>query len=137
MLSTATWTAVVNKKYLTSSTFKALDVAVKAYIGEKNSLPNLVKTWNAWTKKFHDKRQTYKNSDRYVVGGALDDIAALVGSANSGGALVVLPAGKPGSGTGVRSNIPTFNPPLNVDFPNDPPSPPRFPRCPPPRDLSR
>lgn len=95
MLSTATWTAVVNKKYLTSSTFKALDVAVKAYIGDKNNLPNLVKTWNAWTKKFHDKRQTYKNSDRYVVGGALDDIAALVGNANSGGALVVPPVGKP------------------------------------------
>ena len=77
-LTTQTWSLVVKKKYFTSTEFKALDTAVKAYLLDKSTLDQLRARFSAWNKKFTDVGQTYKDSDRYIAGGALDDIAALI-----------------------------------------------------------
>lgn len=53
-LNLTTWSAVVNKKWLTSSTFKELDAAVKAYLGNQtlpSNLTNLRAKWTAWSAK--------------------------------------------------------------------------------------
>jgi hypothetical protein len=84
-LDKTSWTAVVKKKFFTSSEFKALDTAVVAYLADKSKLPGLTTRFNAWNKKFTDIGQTYKDSDRYTAGCALDDIALLVQPARQGG----------------------------------------------------
>lgn len=81
-LTTASWDLVVKKKFLTTDSFKALDLAVRRYIADRSTLPDLKLKWAAWTKKFTGNK-TYKSSDRWTAGCALDDIAALV-SAGAG-----------------------------------------------------
>ena len=83
-LDKVSWAAVVKKKYFTSKEFKALDTAVVAYLADKSKLPGLRTAFNAWNKKFTDVGQTYKDSDRYTPGCALDDIAILVQPAQQG-----------------------------------------------------
>jgi hypothetical protein len=55
-----------------------LDAAVRAYIGSKSTpdLNTMRAAWNTWIAKFPNN--DFKRSDRYVAGGALDDVAALV-----------------------------------------------------------
>lgn len=79
-LNLTTWSAVVNKKWLTSSTFKELDAAVKAYLANQtlpSNLTNLRAKWTAWSAKLQKDHKTYLTCDRYVKGGALDDLALL------------------------------------------------------------
>jgi hypothetical protein len=79
-LTLISWNAVVSKKWKTSSEFKQLDTAVKAYIGNTASAQNLstLKTkWDAWNVALGKDGKTYSTSDRYTKGCALDDIATL------------------------------------------------------------
>lgn len=76
-LNSSTWNLVVKKKFIKSGTFKTLDQAVTDYLADGSRLPALKAAWKGWTKKFTDKGQTYKDSDRYAPGCALDDIAGL------------------------------------------------------------
>jgi hypothetical protein len=74
------WAAVIRRKSMTSGAFKELDTAVKAYLLNKNHPPNLKNLkdkWVAWTSKLTKEGKTYSTSDRYVKGGALDDLAKL------------------------------------------------------------
>jgi hypothetical protein len=75
-----TWNAVVKRKWMTSGAFKELDTAVKAYLANKTlaqNLANLRGKWTAWILKLKKEGKTYSTSDRYVRGGALDDLALL------------------------------------------------------------
>lgn len=79
-LTLPNWRAVVARKSIKSGAFKELDAAVQAYLQNQSSstnLNNLREKWNAWNSKFTKTGKTYKNSDRYRNGCALDDIAAL------------------------------------------------------------
>lgn len=82
-LNLGTWQAVVRKKMFKTGNFKALDRVVVEYVlrnSASNPKPktNLAAAWQAWTQKFTDKGRTYKSSDRYTAGCALDDIARVV-----------------------------------------------------------
>jgi hypothetical protein len=96
-LTSTRWTAVVQKKYLTTASFKALDTAVIAYLANAGTLPRLATEWDVWNQKFVSKGRTYKSSDRYVAGGALDDLAALVSGVRRGSAAAAIPVEMPSS----------------------------------------
>ena len=73
-LTLVEWQKVVQKKWLTSNSFKRLDTAVKAYLNDpKKNTTDLHLKWNDWKASIHPK--SYKQSARY--GRALDDIEAL------------------------------------------------------------
>jgi len=79
-LTLISWNAVVSKKWKTSSEFKQLDTAVKAYIANTASAQNLSALkakWDAWNVALGKDGKTYSTSDRYTKGCALDDIATL------------------------------------------------------------
>jgi hypothetical protein len=82
-LTLTTWKAVVDKKYFESDTFKRLDRSVRNYLvkpGDKTALDDLRDAWDAWNDSLGKKKghKTYKTSDRYTPGCALDDIAAIL-----------------------------------------------------------
>jgi hypothetical protein len=81
-LELVSWNAVVKKKFMQSTEFKNLDVAVATYLlpngKTQQSLANLAIRWKAWEEKLRQKNKNYKNSDRYSPGCALDDIAQLL-----------------------------------------------------------
>jgi hypothetical protein len=117
-LNSVTWSAVVKKKFLQSTAFKALDVAVDAYLKDKSKLPQLKSAWSEWTKKLTTNGKSYKDSDRYVAGGALDDIAQLVAPVTGPvgiGSLASMAISKGGGGlTHVRPNAVRPPPPINT-----------------------
>jgi hypothetical protein len=79
-LDLATWKLVVKKKFRTTSEFDQLDGAVRSYLLRVDDNTTLVlrQKWRAWTQKLAKNGKTYQKSDRYVAGGALDTIAAIV-----------------------------------------------------------
>jgi hypothetical protein len=89
-LTATSWKAVVDRKWKTTGAFKELDDAVKDYLAHQTNPKKLVtlkKKWDAWTSKFTGK--DYTKSDRYVKGGALDDLAVLCAAPAIGGSAQV------------------------------------------------
>ncbi len=79
-LTAASWNQVVRRKRLKSGAFKALNRAVVAYLRDGSHANHLalVSAWRAWQTKLSRKNKSYRTSNRYTGGCALDDIARLV-----------------------------------------------------------
>jgi hypothetical protein len=77
-LDLVSWNKVVAKSKKKSPTFLELDTAVKAYLADQTSpdiLAALRTKWDAWTAGLSEK--SYRKSNRYEKGGALDDLDLL------------------------------------------------------------
>ncbi|HEV7927930.1 MAG TPA: hypothetical protein VGR14_21450 [Verrucomicrobiae bacterium] len=79
-LTLQSWNSVVKKKYRTTGEFDKLDGAVRRYLlrVDDSTTSDLRQRWGAWTQKLATNGKTYQTSDRYIPGGALDSIAAIV-----------------------------------------------------------
>jgi hypothetical protein len=81
-LTLQSWKRVVDSKSAKTDSFKQLDRAVRGYLLNSNqtTLGALRTSWDNWNQALGQKKvaKTYQTSDRYELGGALDDIAAIL-----------------------------------------------------------